>query len=310
MMKRFLLLVAVASLMIALPVFAQDEPRPTLKALEFLKTQQNDDGGFSNGFAPESDLPTTADAVIAAALAGVDPLELVTNSEATPLTFIESAVESGGVTDAGPLAKVLLAAAAAGQDVSAFAGHDLVAELLATQSEEGIFGNGAFDHCLAMVALQNIGADLPDATLEALLTAQLEDGGWGFMAGMPSDTNTTGLCLQALALADADDAVEAGLAYAQAIQNEDGGWPYQNPSEYGTDSDTNSTALVLQALIALGEDPADWNNPQDWLLSMQNDSGGFNYQAAFPGDNIVATVAVIPAIEGMPLNAWAIEAKE
>ncbi|MBI5961553.1 MAG: terpene cyclase/mutase family protein [Chloroflexi bacterium] len=303
MFKRLFMMLLIVSLVS--PVFAQDDTRPALKAIEFLKSVQSDDGGFSSGFAPESDLPTTADVVIAAALAGVDPLEFVTESEATPLTFIESQVESGTVVDAGPLAKVLIAVLAAGEDTAAFADHDLAAELLATQSEEGVFGNGAFDHCLALVALQNAGAELPEGTLEALLAAQNEDGGWGFMAEMPSDTNTTGLCLQALALTDEADTVEAGLAYLQAIQNEEGGWPYQNPSEYGTDSDTNSTALVLQALIANGQDLDEWNNPQDWLLSMQTENGGFNYQAAFPGDNIVATVAVIPAIEGMPLNAWA-----
>ncbi len=125
------------------------------------------------------------------------------------------------------------------------------------------------------------------------------------MAGEASDTNTTGLCLQALALTDSADAVEAGLAYLQAIQNEDGGWPYQSPSDFGTDSDTNSTALVVQALVANEQDLAEWNNPQDWLLSMQNESGSFSFQEAMPGDNVVATVAVIPALVGVPLNTWA-----
>ncbi len=177
------------------------------------------------------------------------------------------------------------------------------------QSDEGVFGTGAFDHCLAVIALQNAGVELPDGTVEASVAAQNEDGGWGFMAGEASDTNTTGLCLQALAGtgaedSDAADAVDAGLAYLKAIQNEDGGWPYQNPSDFGTDSDTNSTALVVQALIANDEDLAEWDNPQEWLLSMQNESGSFSFQAAMPGDNVLATVAVIPALEGVPLNEW------
>ncbi|NTV78693.1 MAG: prolyl oligopeptidase family serine peptidase, partial [Clostridiales bacterium] len=41
----------------------------------------------------------------------------------------------------------------------------------------------------------------------------------------------------------------AGLAYLEATQNADGGWPYQNPSDYGTDSDANSTALIIETLI-------------------------------------------------------------
>jgi prenyltransferase beta subunit len=169
-----------------------------------------------------------------------------------------------------------------------------------------VFGAGAFDHCLAVIALQNAAVELPAGTVEALVAAQNEDGGWGFMAGEASDTNTTGLCLQALALTDAADSVTAGLDYLKAIQNEDGGWPYQSPSDFGTDSDVNSTALVIQALLANWQNPEEWGNPQDWLLSMQNESGSFSFQAAMPGDNVLATIAAIPAVEGVPLNAWAV----
>jgi prenyltransferase beta subunit len=306
MFKRMVALVVSISLILAIPVWAQEDADPVAQAIDYLKTTQNDDGGFSNGYAPESDLTATADAVIAIALAGHDLEAFSIDETASPLAYLAAQVDDGAAQTTGQIAKVLIAVIAAGEDSEDFAAHNLIDDLLATQSEGGMFGYGAFEHCLALIAVQNAGVDLPEGAVETLADAQAEDGGWGFMASEASDTNTTGLCLQALALADAPETVEAAFAYLAAIQNEDGGWPYQNPSEFGTDSDTNSTALVVQALIANGDDLSEWNNPQDWLVSMQNESGSFSYQAAMPGDNIVATLAVIPALAGMPLNAWAL----
>lgn len=287
---------------LALPVFAQEDSNES--TIAFLLAMQNDDGGFSNGWAPESDISTTADAVIAALAAGEDPQAFFAGDMMNPISYLGVQVQAGTISSAGQLAKVLSAVSAVGKDWAAFADHDLVADLLILQSDEGLFGYGAFDHCLAMIGLQNAGVDLPENTVEALIAVQNEDGGWGFMAGEASDTNTTGLCVQALALTDATDAVDAGLAYFAQIQNEDGGWPYQNPSDYGTDSDSNSTALVVEALLANGIDLSEWNNPQDWLATTHNEDGSYSYQPGLPGD-ILSTVAVVPAIEGLPLNAWA-----
>lgn len=283
------------------------EPDETLNAaLEYLQTIQNEDGGFSNGFAPESDLGATADAVVAIAAAGEDPHAYLAGEGQSPLDLLAAQLEIGvGDGAAGQIAKIITAVVAAAEDPTAFDGRDLVSDLLALQSEDGVFGMGAFDHCLSVIALQNAGVPLPDGTVETLVAAQNEDGGWGFMADQASDTNTTGLCLQALALADTPDAVSRGLAYLSAIQNEDGGWPYQSPSDFGTTSDASSTALVIQALAALEEDMADWDDPQSFLAGLQEASGAFRYQDEMPGDNILATVAAIPALAGVPLNDWA-----
>jgi hypothetical protein len=89
------------------------------------------------------------------------------------------------------------------------------------------------------------------------------------------------------------------------VQNADAGWPYQNPSTYSTETDANSTALVLQAIYAVGGSPGDWYvggaDPLGVLLSLQNASGSFSYQASFPGDNALATVQAIPAVAGVTL---------
>ena len=310
MLKRAttLTLALVLTLSFALPVWAQDNADPINRAVDFLLSVQNDDGGFPNGFAPESDLSATADAVLALAAAGVD-FETDFIDAPNPLDYLADQVQTNDEITVGQMAKIVNAFVAAGFAPSDFADVDLVAALLAAQAEDGTFGSGAFDHCLVLIALENAGADVPEDAVAAALAAQAEDGGWAFMADSPSDTNTTAICVQALAPLGAEDAVAAALDYLAAIQNEDGGWPYQNPSEYGTDSDTNSTALVVQALLAAGmADEAD--AAVEWLLGMQQESGAFAFQAAYPDDNILATVAVVPALAGLPLNAWAPEAAE
>jgi prenyltransferase beta subunit len=310
MIRRLISGLVVAGLALAIggSTRAQETDDTLSAALDYLRTVQGEDGGFSNGFAPESDLGATADAVVAIAAAGEDVAEYAAGDDQTPLDALGALIEAGVADEnAGQLAKVITALVAAGEDPSDFNGRDLVSDLLALQGEEGTFGMGAFDHCLSVIALQNAGEPLPDGALDAFLAAQNDDGGWGFIADQASDTNTTGLCLQALAREDAEDAVSSGLDYLASIQNEDGGWPYQSPSDFGTTSDASSTALVVQALIALEEDLTEWNNPQDFLTGLQEESGAFRYQDEMPGDNILATIGAIPALAGVPLNHWAPE---
>jgi hypothetical protein len=87
------------------------------------------------------------------------------------------------------------------------------------------------------------------------------------------------------------------------VQNGDGGFPYQNPSDYGTDTDANSTAIVLQALLAADESLDDWSpedhSPLDALTALHDSaSGAFLWQAAVPEPNVLATAQAIPALEG------------
>ena len=309
-MKRILsgLLVIILTLALGGSTLAQEPDDTVAAALDFLRTVQNEDGGFSNGFAPESDLSSTADAIVAIVAAGEDPADYTASDDQTTLDLLGAQLDSGvaeGV--AGQFAKIVTALVAAGEDPANFNGRDVVSDLLALRAEDGVFGMGMFDHCLSVIALQNAGVALPEGALETLVAAQNEDGGWGFMADQASDTNTTGLCLQALAREDAEDAVSSGLDYLASIQNEDAGWPYQSPSDFGTTSDASSTAIVTQALNALDEDLTEWNDPQSYLAGLQEESGAFRYQDEIPGDNILATVAAIPALTGVALNAWAPE---
>jgi hypothetical protein len=276
-------------------------------ALDYLRTQQNADGGFGSGFGPGSTVGSTADAVLAIVAAGGDPSAFQQDGN-SPLDYL--AANAAAVSTAGDLAKLILASVAAGQNPRTFGGSDSVARLEAMAGADGRIGtaNDTFvSHLLAVLALASVRRPIPDAAVDQIVQAQQESGGWAWDGSeeTAADTNSTAFAVQALAAAGqaGSQAVAGALDYYRAIQNEDGGWPYQSPSDFGTDSDANSTAVSIQALIAAGEDPAAWEsssgaNPVESLEAFQNESGAFAWQAAMPDDNLLATVQALPALAG------------
>jgi hypothetical protein len=313
MIKKILPITAVAALLLILispaPVVLADEAIGA--ALNWVKAQEGADGGFSNGFSPESDVSTTAEAVIALAAGGQDAGTVRSSNGASPLDYLYQQVKTSQLEGTGIKAKVVLALVAAGLNPSDFAGQDLVAQLEAAYDpDSGSYSGSIFDQALVMLALTNAGRAVPEGAADYLMTYQTTDGAWSFTgdtAALSGDTNTTALVIQALAAAGRKDDAGRALAYLQRVQNSDAGWPYQNPSPYGTETDANSTALVIQAIHAVGQPLGDWyvqgTDPLGALLSLQNDSGSFSFQASFPGDNMLATVQAIPAAAGVTLAA-------
>lgn len=85
----------------------------------------------------------------------------------------------------------------------------------------------------ALLGLVHAGAttseDAVARTLEALVSRQNEDGGWGQRAGAGSDALATGqtlYTLRKLGLTEADAAVERGLGWLVQHQLPDGGWSH------------------------------------------------------------------------------------
>lgn len=289
------------------PVFAAVD---IASALDYLKTQQNEDGGFGSGFSPGSSLISTADVVLAIVAVGGDVATFKRDGQ-TPLTYL--AAQAPSAATAGDLAKLILAVVAVGQDPRTFGGVDAVAKLETMIGADGRIG-GAQDtfvsHLYAVLALAGAGRPIPAAAVNAIKKAQQENGGWAWDGTVTTavDTNTTAFAVQALIAAGepaGSEAVTRALGYYKSIQNDDGGWPYQNPSDYGTLTDTNSTAVTIQALIAAGQQVkgAEWTtpsgqNPLSALEALQNESGAFMWKADVPGDNLLATVQALPAVAG------------
>jgi hypothetical protein len=272
-------------------------------ALAWLKSQQNPDGGFSNGFSAGSDPGATADAVLAIAGGGENPNSW-NQRGSSPLDYL--AAFAAEAEAPGLAAKVALAAVAAGKDPRAFGGMDLISVVThGFESATGFFGGGAYDSALAILALTAAGEPLPAGAVDGLKAARLPDGAYSF-SGDPTpgtgDSNTTGVAVQALLAAGALDAIGPSLTYFRQTQNADGGWTYQKPGGFGEDTDANSTAVVIQALLAAGQDLTAWNQPEAALAALQQPSGAYVFNAATPGDNLLATVQAIPAAAGIDLT--------
>jgi hypothetical protein len=276
------------------------------KALAWLATKQNADGGFSDGFSPKSGIGSTSDAVVAIVAAGQDPGAWKKNG-VSPLDYLEAQVRSGQVTKPGDIAKTIIAVVATGGNPRSVGGVDLVTKLNSLH-KAGSFGGTLYEDALAVLALVSAGQTVPQDATTRLIAAQTKDGAWAFTgdtAAGAGDTNTTALVVQALIATGHRDAIGRALDYFRRTQNDDAGWPYQVPSAYGTETDANSTANVIQALIAAGESLSNWSkagrsDPLGALIRLQDDkTGAFNYQASSPGANLLATLQAVPALKGV-----------
>jgi hypothetical protein len=301
------LLVTTLNLLLILALFAPPvgAQEPIEAGLTWLREQQQPDGGFTNGFSEGSDLGTTGDVILAMVAAGEDPADWVSEGGNTPLDYLKAQLNAGAIELLGLKAKVTLALAVAGERPARFADVDPLADLRAAYDETaGSFGSSIFDQALIILTLFHAGDQVPDRAVEYLVESQHEEGGWALFGGSEEvpDTNTTALAVQALIVAGhRGEAVEDALAYLRTVQNDDGGFPYQNPSEYGTATDANSTALVLQALLAAGEPLTDWapqgSDPREALLALQDpESGAFQWQAGTGEANVLATAQAIPPL--------------
>lgn len=309
MQVRITILTAILALLAigTVPVLAAAD---TGAALDYLKTQQNVDGGFGSGFSPDSTVGSTSDVVLAIVASGGDPATFDQGGN-TPISYLEE--NAASVATGGDLAKLIMAAIAVGKNPREFGGADSVARLEAMIGADGRIGTEAdtfVSHLLSVVALKSAQRTVPAAAVDQITAAQQDSGSWAWdgSAETAGDTNTTAFAIQALIAAgeapDGDTIVKA-LDYYKGIQNGDGGWPYQNPSDFGTATDANSTAVTVQALIAAGQDPAgagwatpEGNTPLSALEALQNESGAFAWQAAVPDDNLLATIQALPAVAG------------
>lgn len=288
------LLVALA----VLPTYAAaPQTDAATKALTWLVGQQSDNGSIGD------DAGATTDLIAAIVALGMDPNSVLKNGN-SPVTYLATQAATYAGKSVGSAGKLMLAVIAAGQDPTSFGGVNVISMVeKGYDSATGQYGATPTDQVFALLALASAGQTAPPAAITALEKFQLADGGWSFdgTAETGSDTNTTSLAVQAL---KATNSSSAALAKAQSYllsqQNADGGFPYSKSSPFGSDTDANSTAYVIQALVALDIDPDTLkqgdNTPLTALLALQNASGALRYQAAFPDDNLFATVQSIPAL--------------
>jgi len=281
-------------------------------ALDYVRTLQNNDGGFPALVGGDSSAGATIDAVLAFAADAVDIDDIEENGN-SPVDYLETQAATYSDTPGGA-AKLVIGLVAAGEDPRDFDDVDYVSKMRSYyDTSTHRYGQQTVDHAIHMLARESLGLSTQAGTAAHLESKQLSDGCWEY-ADFGCDTNSTAVALQALVVAgvDSDDApIQTALGYLASAQNADGGFPYVAPG----DSDANSTAFVLQALVAADEDIDDggpWQKsggtPMQALLGLQNaTTGAFTY---FGEDNAYATYQAVPALLLQPLLLPPVEEDE
>ena len=270
------------------------------KALDWLRTQQQEDGSFNIGFGHPAGV--TCDAVLAIVANGGDPATWRTaNGKPSVVDYLAASAKEYA-TDAATTGKLIVTIAAAGLKPKDFGGKDWVALLQSFSDGKGTYDPGAVGQAWAIMALKAAGEKVPTEALTVLKSYQLETGAWNSAFG--PDNDTVAYVLQALIAggeAKTSATIQKALAYFETQQNDDGGFPAIKPSEWGTDTNANSTASVIMGLVAVGEKPAagKWiksgNTPMSALLKLQTADGKIEFQPNV-GSPVMATVQAIPAI--------------
>ncbi|WP_129842477.1 prenyltransferase/squalene oxidase repeat-containing protein [Streptomyces sp. RFCAC02] len=231
--------------------------------------------------------------------------------------YVTRGAPDSGTVFAGGTAKLALVAAAEHRDPSDFGGLDLTALLLAGLQDTGRISDAGsagdmsnqFSQSLAVLALERTG-DLPDLAVDFLASTQCADGGFPLSLRRnpdrcTSDTDSTGLAVQALIAAGHSDGTDAALDWLEDGQGEDGGFGYNATAV----PNSNSTALAVQALVAGGRDEAA-DLGVTWLRAMQvgcagaaGDRGAVGYlDPVADGMALRSTAQVVPALAGVPLG--------
>ncbi len=270
------------------------------KALMYLKTRQQDDGGFAEPGSQSSE-KLTAWAVCAISAAGFDPKNFLTN-EISPIDYLSKRAKSASrLTDFSVLC---LAVSAAGENPKSFGGVNLVSKIKSNLNPDGHIGSMINDHTWALIALAAAGEPVPKTAVEWLAARQNIDGGFGYSEQSGSDPDDTGAVIQALVasgMEKSDQVIKRAVMYLRFCQAEDGGFSWQ-----GEASNVASTAWAVQGLAASGEDPGSesWRSsegtPIEYLLSMQEEDGHYRHSQNLDSYPCWMTVQVIPALLKRP----------
>jgi prenyltransferase beta subunit len=246
-------LLAVTALLLALlatPTLVASAParNPVNQArldstIRYLQEVQNPDGGFGGDRGRESTQGISAWVALALSAAGINPRCQARPSGTDAYGFLVSHFQRGLEEEISwpaipttALERELMVVNAAGADPHSFAGHDLVAEILARAHDDGSFpyvpgGRGEInDAIFAIVSLAAVREPEAQAAIQAaadwLTDQQNDDGGWAWsVKGGESEADLTGAAIQALRAAGRTEtgAEKAGLKYLREIQNADGG---------------------------------------------------------------------------------------
>jgi energy-coupling factor transport system substrate-specific component len=273
-------------------------------ARAYLEQSQSADGGFAAAAGYRTNPAMTGWTMLGLEAAGRNPLDVRSGGN-SPLDFLRARI--GRLRSTGDLERTILALDAAGRNARRFAGVDLVRQLRSKRSSDGSFQGQVNLTAFGVLALEAIGAEGSELARSTgwLREAQNGDGGWGFNPGAPSDPDSTGAALQALAVGGGGGALGPGVSYLRDSQKPEGGWGL---NETGV-TNTQSTAWAVQGLVAAGAAPAsvreNGHSPLDYLRARQASDGHYSYSAASDQTPIWVTAQALLAVKrkAFPLAA-------
>jgi Prenyltransferase and squalene oxidase repeat len=262
----------------------------------YLERTQSADGGFAAAPGYRTNPAMTGWTMLGFEAAGRNPLD-VRKGGNSPLDFLRSRV--GRLRSTGDLERTILALDAAGRNPRRFAGTDLVSQLRSKRSADGSFQGQVNLTAFGVLALDASGAPGSELARSAswLREAQNGDGGWGFNPGAPSDPDSTGAAMQALAVTGGGGALGPGVDYLRHAQKPEGGWGL---NETGI-TNAQSTAWAVQGLVAAGVSPASvrrsGHSPLDYLAARQAPDGHYRYSSASDQTPIWVTAQALLAVK-------------
>jgi prenyltransferase beta subunit/uncharacterized membrane protein len=271
--------------------------------LAFLTSAQNSDGGFGAAKGQGSSELYSAWAAMGLAAAGRNP-QSVHRGGHSVLDSLRG--EASTLSGLGDTERTILAVQACGASSYAFAGRNLVAEVLRARGSEGSFEHLVNLTSFAIFALRAVGHSQGFPVIREaagwIERQQNSDGGFNFgERGSPSDVDDTGAALQALADAGARNGGILGAAadYLIRSQNLDGGYPQR----YGSESNAQSTAWAVQGLIAAARNPntvrrRGSRSPTGYLESLLTSGGSIRYSRTGAQTPVWVTAQAVIALAG------------
>ena len=272
----------------------------------WLARTQNADGGFGATSEYPSSPAMTGWVMLGLEGAGRNPLDVRSHGR-SPVDYLRSQRDRLG--SPGDLERTILAREGAGLDSRAFADADLVAELRSQRRRDGSVRGQVNLTAFFVLALRSAGVESGKLgrPLRWLRRHQGDDGGWGFQPGAPSDADSTGAVLQALAAAGARDgrASADGSRWLRRAQHSGGGYALATNGVVNA----QSTAWAVQGLIAAGEGRPAVRRAIAKLKDLRAGDGHYRYSASSDQTPIWVTSQVLLAVErqAFPLAAVARE---
>lgn len=287
----FVVAVAVVASLASPP--ASHAASPAKRAVDYLLSAQNRDGGFGGAPRQSSSELVTGWTALGLAAAGRDLRRVRAPGGRRLLAYLRRGARR--LDDVGELQRTILVLRAAGVSSR----RNQLVRLRRAQRGDGSWeGNVAFT-AFGVLALRAAG-ERPRSprvrrAVRFLLRAQADGGGWGFVPAAAPDVDDTGAALQALAAAGRRRAaaVRDAVAYLRRVQGADGGWGQLE----GRDSNAQSTSWAVQGLVAARAPLSSLAaSPIRYLRGLQRRDGHFSYSRSSDQTPVWVTAQALAAI--------------